>query len=92
MYIPFTCLYNSVAMDTLKNCSDNIKTACEKTLPTGLVDNIKKCNDLAEGYRLMGTILKKAFVFDLLKKEHFYLSYYHDNLLIQRIYRYTGYC
>ena len=51
LYILITFLHNSVAMDTLKNCSDSIKTACEKTLPAGLVDNIKKCNDLAEAYR-----------------------------------------
>ena len=61
-------------MDTLKNCSDNIKTACEKTLPTGLVDNIKKCNDLAEKYRYTKTTLKFSNIL-LLTKGHFKQSY-----------------
>merc|ERR1711915_858209 len=42
----------TVSMETLKNCNTSIKTACEKALPATLTANIKKCNDLAEKYRV----------------------------------------
>merc|ERR1712200_235801 len=42
----------TVALDTLKNCSETIKKNCEKALPTGLEANIKKCNKLAEEFRV----------------------------------------
>ena len=45
------CFSLSVALDTLKNCSETIKKKCEKSLPTGLEANIKKCNKLAEEFR-----------------------------------------
>merc|ERR1712200_34908 len=41
----------TVALDTLKNCSETIKKDCEKALPTGLEANIEKCNKLAEEFR-----------------------------------------
>merc|ERR1711915_795401 len=41
----------TVALDTLKNCSETIKKNCEKALPTGLEANIEKCNKLAEEFR-----------------------------------------
>jgi len=42
----------TVSMETLKKCNTSIKAACEKALPANLQANIKKCNDLAEKYRV----------------------------------------
>merc|ERR1711860_469234 len=42
----------TVALNTLKNCSESIKAACEVEVPKDLVANVKKCNDLAEKYRV----------------------------------------
>merc|ERR1712142_774003 len=42
----------TVSMETLKKCNTSIKAACEKALPANLNENIKKCNDLAEKYRV----------------------------------------